>query len=122
MAPNPRRRKIGPRDRADDDEVAAPLILERGEQLADLAPFQPGVREAVDRLVSLATDAENVHAAALRHRGSGKRGRKRAATGDDGKRTSLTGGGLGLGLAHLSFGSALGHCCSGRKKNGRNGT
>ena len=38
-------------------------------------------------LVGLAANAENMHAAALRHRGFGKRGGKRAATGDDGERT-----------------------------------
>ena len=78
--------EIGPRHRADDDEIAASLVLERGEQLADLAPFQPGVREAGDLLVGLATNAENMHAAALRRRGLGERGRKRAAAGDDGER------------------------------------
>ena len=113
--------EIGPRDRADDDEVAASPVLECGEQLADLAPFQPGVREAIDLLVGLAANAENMHAAALRHRGFGKRGGKRAATGDDGERTSVKGARIGLGLAHLSFGS-LGHCCSGRRKSGRSET
>ena len=57
--------EIRPRDRADDDEIAAALVLERGEQLADLAPFQPGVREAVDLLVGLAANAENMHARGL---------------------------------------------------------
>ncbi len=114
--------EIGPRDRADDDEVAASPVLKRSEQLADLAPFQPGVRKAIDLLVGLAADAENMHAAALRHRGLGKRGGKCTATGDDGERTSVTGARVGLGLGHLSFGSALGHCCSGRRKSGRSET
>ena len=52
--------------RADDDEIAAALILERGEQLADLAPFHPGVRKARDSRVGLAANAEDVDRAALR--------------------------------------------------------
>jgi hypothetical protein len=39
-----------------------------------------------DPLVSLATDAENMHEAALRHGSFGERAGKRAAAGNDGER------------------------------------
>src|SRR5262249_49995589 len=116
--------EVGPRNRADDHEIPATQALKGGEQLADFAPFQPGMGEARYLRVSLSANADNVNGASLYCRSVGERGGKRAAAGDDGKRTSLAsrGAGLSLGRAQLSFGSALGHCCSGHRMSDRSAT
>src|SRR5262249_48643446 len=79
--------KVRPRHRADDDKIAAPLVCESGEELADLTPFQPSVRIMLDRLVGFAAYAENMHGPALGQSRFGKRCGKRASPSDNAKRT-----------------------------------
>ncbi len=109
--------KVRPRHSPDDHEIAAAVVLERGEELAHLTPFQPGVGVKRDLVVGFAADAENVHGTALGQRSIGERSRKRASAGDDGEWAIAVGG---IRLLELSFGPALGHCCSAHRMSDRN--
>ena len=79
-------RGIGARHAADDDEIAAASAVERCEQLADLAPLDPGMRETLDLLAGLAANADNMQ---IEPAGSGRVGdqaRKQTAPGNDAER------------------------------------
>ena len=79
-------RGVRPRHAADDDEVAAAFVVERREQLADLAPFDPGMRKALDLLARLAANADNMQIEPARGGGLGDHARKQTASGNDAER------------------------------------
>src|SRR4029077_7298173 len=70
--------KVRPLQGPDDHEIAAALVLERGEELAHLTPFQPGVGVTRDLVVGFAANAENMYCTALGQRSIGEGSGKRA--------------------------------------------
>ena len=84
--------EIGPRaDAADQHHVAAAMAFEQLLQLADLAPAQPDMREALDALVGFAVYADDQNRPALRDRRLGDMDRHRPAAGNDRERFTRRG-------------------------------
>src|SRR5215472_17168300 len=78
--------EIRPVDPADNHEIVAAIIVEGREQLADLAPSDPGVRKTLDLLRRLATDSDDVQGKSSRRRRLCEHTRKQASSSYDPKR------------------------------------
>ena len=79
-------REIGARHAADDDEIAAASAVERREQLADLAPLDPGMRETLDLRRAPRRECRQCADRARGLRRLGHHARKRTASGNDAER------------------------------------
>ena len=66
--------------------IPARVVVEGTEHLADLAPFDPGVRKALDLVARLAANADDMQGNAPRRRRGGDGARKRTPPGDDSER------------------------------------
>ena len=75
--------QVGPRHGAGDHQLSAAFAAQRRHHAADLAPVDPGVREAGDRRVGLALDADDVHASAARRHALGDHQRQPPSAGQD---------------------------------------
>src|SRR4029453_2671303 len=70
----------------DNHQVAAAILLEGRKHLADLAPFDPSVRKALDFLPCLAANGYDVQRKASCCSRLGQHARERTSSGDDPKR------------------------------------
>ena len=112
--------EVRPVNTADDHEIAAAVAIESTEQFADLAPFDPGVRKALDRVTRLAANGDDMER---------KPARLRRFRHDTGQRTSPgydPEGTLDRSLWTLSspvavICSVLRHCWA-RRTSGRTGS
>ncbi len=94
---------------ANDHQIAAAVLVEGREHLADLAPFDPGVGKALDLLPRLAADGDDVQGKPPRRRRLGQHAGKRTPPGYDTEPAFDL-----FSVTHLRraaiIGSALRHC------------
>jgi hypothetical protein len=101
--------EIRPVHATDYDKIAAAILFEGREHLADLTPFDPGVRKSLDLLPRLATNGDNVQRKSPRRCRLCQHARKRTSSGDNPKRACYLAR-FRSGPTPTFIGQAVRHC------------